>query len=155
MIDIEIEDLSWVEVDEDLENLARISASATLSQFAASGDVAILLTNDVKLAELNATFRSQAKPTNVLAFPAGGGMEDHLGDIALAFSVCASEAKTQGKSLSDHLQHLVTHGVLHLLGFDHETDAQASEMEGLERVILAGLGISDPYAAERGDDGQF
>ncbi len=155
MIEIEIEDPSWVDADENLEALARISAAAALSKFAASGDVAILLTDDGKLAELNAIFRKQAKPTNVLAFPAGEGADNHLGDIALAFGVCADEAKTQGKSMAAHLQHLVTHGVLHLLGYDHETDAQASEMEGLERVILAGLGVSDPYAAERGEDGQF
>jgi probable rRNA maturation factor len=86
----------------------------------------------------------------VLSFPAPENPERHLGDIALAYGVCASEADEQGKTLADHLQHLVAHGVLHLTGFDHETDAEAEAMEARERVILASLGVSDPYAAERG-----
>ena len=74
----------------------------------------------------------------------------HLGDVALAYGVCAAEARAQGKTLGDHLQHLVVHGVLHLLGFDHESDETAAEeMEALERTVLARLGVADPYAAER------
>ena len=113
------------------------------------------MTSDAAIHALNLRFRNQDKPTNVLAFPAVDNPEDHLGDVALAYGVCAAEARAQGKALADHLQHLVTHGVLHLLGYDHETDAEAAEMEGLERQILASLGIADPYGAERGDDGQF
>jgi probable rRNA maturation factor len=107
--------------------------------------VTVLLTDDATIRELNGRFRDQDKATNVLSFPAPPNPEDHLGDVALAFGVCAREAQEQGKPLAHHLQHLVAHGVLHLLGYDHETDAQAEEMEGLERVLLAGLGIADPY----------
>jgi probable rRNA maturation factor len=88
----------------------------------------------------------------VLSFPAPPNPEGHLGDIALAFGVCAREAAEQGKPLDHHLQHLVVHGALHLVGYDHMTDAEAGEMEALEREVLAGLGVPDPYAAEQGDD---
>jgi probable rRNA maturation factor len=71
--------------------------------------------------------------------------------VALAYQTCAREAAEQGKSLAAHLQHLVAHGVLHLLGYDHMSDAEASEMEGLERAVLAGLGVPDPYLAGEGD----
>ena len=84
--------------------------------------------------------------TNVLSFPAAANPEGHLGDISLAYGVCAREAAEQGKSLSNHLQHLVAHGVLHLLGYDHIEDGDAEVMETLERQILAGLGVPDPYA---------
>jgi len=109
--------------------------------------VSLLLTNDLAVRALNAQFRRQDKPTNVLSFPAPTNPERFLGDVALAFETCAREADEQGKPLAHHLQRLTAHGVLHLLGYDHVTDAEASEMEGLERVILAGLGIADPYAA--------
>ena len=117
------------------------------------GGLAILLTDDETVRELNARFREQDKPTNVLSFPSRLNPEAHLGDVALAFGVCLAEAAAQGKPLANHLQHLVAHGVLHLVGYDHETDAEAAEMEDLERVVLAELGVADPYGAERGDDG--
>jgi probable rRNA maturation factor len=106
-----------------------------------------LLTDDKAIRDLNRRFRRQDKPTNVLSFPAPQNPERFLGDVALAYGVCAREAAEQGKPLQNHLQHLVAHGVFHLLGYDHETDAQAEEMEGLERGVMAGLGIPDPYAA--------
>jgi probable rRNA maturation factor len=71
--------------------------------------------------------------------------------VAVAYGVCVREAAEQGKPLAHHLQHLVAHGVLHLLGYDHESDEEAEAMEGLERVVLAGLGVPDPYAAGEGD----
>jgi len=108
--------------------------------------VTILLTDDDSVADLNQRFRGKAGPTNVLSFPAPTNPEDHLGDIALAYGVCAREAVEQGKPLALHLQHLVAHGVLHLLGYDHLTEAEAEEMETLERRLLAGLGVPDPYA---------
>ena len=83
----------------------------------------------------------------MLSFPAIGDGADSLGDIALAFGVCGREAAEQGKSLADHLRHLTAHGVLHLLGYDHESDAEAETMEARERAILASLGVADPYGA--------
>ena len=146
MIDVMIEDPAWETAEPRAAALAEIAAAATLEhERAAPGDLAILLAGDARLAALNAAFRGKDAPTNVLSFPAAesaGG----LGDIALAFGVCAREAAEQGKSLGHHLQHLTAHGVLHLLGYDHESDGEADEMEAKERAILAGLGVADPYA---------
>jgi probable rRNA maturation factor len=102
--------------------------------------------------DLNARFLGKHASTNVLSFPAAAHAGGHLGDIALASGVCAREAAEQGKTLADHLRHLVIHGVLHLLGYDHADDAEAKRMETLERDLLAGLGVADPYAF--GDDVQ-
>ena len=143
MIDIEIEDEAWTTALPDAEALILPAAAAALE---ARGGVTLLLTDDDTVAELNERFRGKTGPTNVLSFPAPDNPEDHLGDIALAFGVCAREATEQGKPLAHHLQHLVAHGVLHLLGYDHLTEAEAEEMEALERRILAGLGVPDPYA---------
>ena len=143
MIDIEIEDPAWSAALPDPEAVALPAAEAALE---ARGGVTILLTDDDSVAELNERFRGKAGPTNVLSFPAPDNPEDHLGDIALAYGVCAREAAKQGKPLAHHLQHLVAHGVLHLLGYDHLTEAEAEEMEARERRILAGLGVPDPYA---------
>lgn len=151
---MEIAEPAWRADLPGVESLVRAAAEATLAGYeAGAGDVAILLTHDAAAAELNGRFRHKPAPTNVLSFPAAPGVEGHLGDIALAHGVCAREAAAQGKPLAHHLQHLVAHGVLHLLGYDHADDAEAEEMEGLERVILAGLGVADPYAAERGENG--
>ncbi len=147
VIEVEIEDPAWSAALPDAERLAVAAAAAALDR---EGAVVVLLTDDGTLCDLNSRFRGKDKPTNVLSFPAPENPERHLGDIALAYGVCASEADEQGKTLADHLQHLVAHGVLHLTGFDHETDAEAEAMEARERVILASLGVSDPYAAERG-----
>lgn len=154
MIDIEIEDEAWLAALPDAEALVRAAAEATLDYVEFDGGVVVLLTDDEQVHDLNRRFRSQDKATNVLSFPSRLNPEAHLGDVALAFGVCTREAGAQDKPLAHHLQHLVAHGVLHLVGYDHETDAEAQEMEGLERVVLAGLGVPDPYAAERGDDGQ-
>lgn len=114
-------------------------------------EVALLACDDTRIAALNARFRGKEAPTNVLSWPSGPWTpndlpeDGELGDIALAFDTCAREAAEQGKPLTDHVTHLVVHGALHLLGFDHETDADAAEMEGLEVAILARLGLPDPY----------
>ena len=148
MIDIDLEDAAWTGALADAEALVRRAAEATLASEGAVGEgLSLLLTDDETIAELNRRFRQQDRPTNVLSFPAPQNPERFLGDVALAYGVCAREAQEQGKPLAHHLQHLVAHGVLHLLGYDHETDAQADEMEGLERAVLAGLGVPDPYLA--------
>ncbi len=151
MIDVEIEDGAWAAALPDAEMLARGAALAALdSEGAAHEGVAILLTDDAAVRELNARFRQKDAPTNVLSFPAPHNPERHLGDIALAFGVCQREAEEQGKPLAHHLMHLTVHGVLHLLGYDHIGDDEAEAMEGQERAVLAGLGVPDPYAAGQG-----
>jgi probable rRNA maturation factor len=141
VIEVEVEDLAWSRALPDAEALARRAADAVGTRH-----VAILLADDEAVRDLNARFRGKDAPTNVLSFPAAPGPEEHLGDIALAFGVCAREAAEQGKPLGHHLQHLVIHGVLHLMGYDHEIDADAERMEAKERELLAALGVPDPYA---------
>lgn len=110
-------------------------------------EISVLLCDDAEIRTLNRQWRGFDKPTNVLSFPAPGEHEDMpLGDIAVAFETCEREARADGKTLDDHVTHLVVHGVLHLLGYDHETETEAEEMEDTERRILGTLGIADPYA---------
>ena len=152
MIEIEIEAPAWTEALPEAAALAHAAALAALAQDGAEDEgVVLLLTDDGAVQELNARFRDKDKPTNVLSFPAPHNPERHLGDVALAYGVCVREAAEQGKPLAHHLQHLVAHGVLHLLGYDHMSDDEAEAMEGLERVVLAGLGIPDPYQADGRD----
>lgn len=143
-IEVEVEDPAWNAVPE-VEALVRRAALAARPD----GGVVVLLADDDAVAELNQQFRHKAGPTNVLSFPAPENPENLLGDIALAYGVCAREAVEQGKTLADHLSHLTVHGVLHLAGYDHQTDDEAQVMEDLERRVLASLDISDPYAADR------
>lgn len=153
MIDIEVEAAAWTQALADVEILARMAADAALAKAAPRGGGAtILLTDDSSVRDLNARFRQKDAATNVLSFPAPANPEDHLGDIALAFETCLREAREQGKPLAHHLQHLVVHGVLHLLGYDHIGDDEAEAMERLEATVLAGLGVPDPYAVRDGDD---
>lgn len=150
MIEIVVGERAWTAAEPRAAALTRLAASATLaSEDRKRARLAILLADDARLAALNAQFRHRQGPTNVLSF--GGGLPGaiHLGDVALAFGVCVREAAEQGKPLAHHLQHLVTHGVLHLLGYDHDSEAEAEIMEAKERAILASLGVPDPYA-ERG-----
>lgn len=114
-------------------------------------EVSVRIVDEDESCSLNRTYREKDKPTNVLSFPSGvadylpGDEPRPLGDIVICAPVVEQEAAAQGKSLDDHWAHLVVHGTLHLLGFDHETEAEAMEMEGLEREILASRGIPDPY----------
>ena len=146
MIEIEVEVEAWTGALPDAEAVVERAAQAALG--AVQGDIVVLLTDDDAVRELNGRFRDKDRPTNVLSFPAAESAFPHLGDVVLGFAYCAAEAEAQGKTLSDHLSHLVVHGVLHLLGRDHEDDAEAEEMEAEEREILASLGVADPYAAE-------
>jgi probable rRNA maturation factor len=157
MIEVEIEDEAWRDALQDAETVVERAAQAaldTLPQAERSGAVAILLTDDGAVADLNTRFRGKPTSTNVLSFPAAESAYPHLGDVALAYGVCAGEAEAQGKSLADHLTHLVVHGVLHLLGYDHEAEADAEVMEQMECEILRKFGVADPYA-QRDADGQL
>ena len=146
MIEVEIEDAAWTSALPDAAAVAERAATAALGTV--EGDVVVLLTDDATVQDLNARFRDRDRPTNVLSFPAADSAAPHLGDLVLAFGVCAAEAAAQGKSLADHLSHLTVHGVLHLLGRDHEDEAEADEMEAEERSILASLGVADPYRTD-------
>ncbi len=116
----------------------------------AGSEVSLRLTDDAEVRELNARWRWIDKPTNVLSFSAGTAARANpskmLGDIVLAYETLEREAEESGASLADHYRHLVTHGFLHLIGYDHQTDGEAERMEELERRILARLGVADPYA---------
>ena len=135
----------------DVEQIIRRAHHAAAAKVAAIAgrDVAILLTSDDAIASLNAQYRGQNKPTNVLSFPAPAvafaGEEQPLGDIAIAYETVMREAALEAKPPIFHLAHLTVHGLLHLAGFDHETDAEAEHMEAAEREILTSLGIPDPY----------
>lgn len=143
MIEVEVEDAAWSAALPDAVAVVERAAAAALGSVA--GDVVVLLTDDAAVQDLNARFRERDRPTNVLSFPAAESAAPHLGDLVLAFGVCAAEAGTQGKTLADHLTHLTVHGVLHLLGRDHIDEAEAEAMEAEERTLLASLGVADPY----------
>ena len=149
MIEVEVEDAVWTADLPEVAAVVERAAAAALGKV--EGDVVVVLTDNEAVREMNARFRDRDRPTNVLSFPAAESAAPHLGDLILAHGVCVEEARAQGKSLADHLSHLTVHGVLHLLGRDHEDDAEADGMEAEERDILAGLGVADPYS----DDERF
>ena len=120
-------------------------------------EIALRLAGDAEVAELNARFRGKTGPTNILSFPAdpvdhaaapGAEQPVHLGDLALARETVFRECEEQGKSASDHVCHLMVHGVLHLLGYDHGDARSARNMEALEKRILARIGVADPYGQD-------
>ena len=136
--------------------LRRAIAMAAAMVSTTDGELAIVLTDDSAIRALNRHWRGKDEPTNVLSFPtsipltppqAGEGKKAPclFGDIVIAYETTAREAQAEHKPLRDHLAHLAVHGFLHLLGYDHDTDAGAATMEQLERVILARLGVPDPY----------
>jgi probable rRNA maturation factor len=130
------------------------AAAETAEADTGEAELAVMLTDDAGIRTLNSNWRGIDKPTNVLSFPAlqptgTGGPDDAprmLGDIAIAYQTTRREADDEGKPFDHHLSHLAVHGFLHLIGYDHENDADAEAMEALERDILAQLGIPDPYA---------
>jgi probable rRNA maturation factor len=148
VIAIEVEDAGWLARLPDANVLAETAALAAVGLAGGDrgGEIVVLLTNDAEVQALNARFRGRDGATNVLSFPAPATAHGALGDIALALGVCAREALEQRKGLAHHFQHLVAHGVLHLLGYDHEDDDEAETMEALERAVMARLGAPDPYA---------
>ncbi len=151
-IDLMLEAGSWP----DEGQLALLVDRAAAAAFAETGtmghsELSVVFSDDAHIQTLNAGWRGKDKPTNVLSFPAfppakGGPLPPMLGDIVLAAETVAREAALEDKPLENHITHLVVHGLLHLLGYDHETDAEAEEMEAIERAALARLAIPDPYA---------
>ena len=162
-LDLVIEDGGWDAPA--LEALAREACAAVAARLDLPEDceVVLLACDDARIAALNAEFRGKPKATNVLSWPSqdlapeepGGipfppegdfpGAPPALGDIALAWETCRAEAEAAGLPLASHLRHLIVHGMLHLLGYDHETDADAERMECLEIEILDAMGVANPY----------
>ena len=138
----------------DWPALARsaVHAGVAASRFPGLSDseISVLFTSDDEVRTLNNAWRGKDKATNVLSFPMAGPAEiadaPMLGDIVLAHGICAGEAEEKGLPIEAHAAHLVVHGTLHLLGYDHEPgDAEADEMEEVERQALASIGVADPY----------
>lgn len=153
IIDCAVETEWWTN-QVQLESIARSAINATMGHLdqsiTADSEVSLLFTDDARVQQLNKQWRHIDRPTNVLSFAAQEAdalPTPVLGDIVLARETIEREASEQGKFREDHLTHLIIHGFLHLLGFDHETDADAHEMETLETIVLEGLEIADPYAA--------
>lgn len=162
MIDVDIicEDERWDRAG--LERLAVDAVTATLTHLGVDGEreIVIMGCDDARIAELNADFRGKPRPTNVLSWPSeergaeqagavpelpGEDDDPELGDIAIAWETTLREADDGGIPLDDHVRHLIVHATLHLLGYDHERDADGDLMEATEVAILAGLGVPDPY----------
>lgn len=151
-IDIAMEAGDWPAEDELLGHATRAAGAvfAELGVADAASELSLLFTDDASIRILNRDWRSKDKATNVLSFPAfevapGDPLPAMLGDVILAFETVSAEAALEAKPFAHHLTHLLVHGLLHLLGYDHENDADADEMEGLERKVLARLAIPDPY----------
>lgn len=150
-IEMSVETDDWAAIP-DLSDLTErvVAACRRVCEVALQdgAEVSLLFTDDAAVRALNARWRQIDKPTNVLSFPGVGEAETAmvLGDIALAFETTRREADAEGKTLADHTAHLIAHGFLHLVGFDHETDEEAEDMEAMERDILKSLGVPDPYA---------
>jgi len=144
-VSVLVEDPVWRRTMPKLVSTVRKAGSLTLQKGsnARVGNLTILLTNDERVRALNTQFRGKDKPTDVLSFPSGAG--DYLGDVAIAYGVASREAESDGKTLAEHVAHLAVHGVLHLLGYDHERASEAEIMESIETQILAELGIPNPY----------
>lgn len=145
---------TWLEAgitDALIERAARASLAAIPSLPSGNYEIAVVLTNNTDMRTLNRTWRGKDAPTNVLSFPTGETLNGtpFLGDVVLAYETTLEEARKDNLTLSDHVSHLVVHGVLHLLGFDHAADGEAERMEAIERKALATLGIADPYSEER------
>jgi len=170
-----MDDLHIVEEDRrwsalDLAALGQRAVTATLRHLdvdPSAAEVSILACNDDRISALNADYRGKPAPTNVLSWPSQerGAPDDggiplppkpdfddvlELGDIAISYDTCSTEAQAMGKSMADHVTHLLVHGVLHLLGYDHERDADAALMEQIEVEVLGKLGLDDPYKENAG-----
>lgn len=148
-VDIRINHDDWTAEEERLSTLVShvLGLAAT---HARGGQIDLLLTGDEEIQALNAQWRDRDKPTDVLSFPSDDEAfkTGFLGDIVISYGVMSRDADQMGKTFDAHFSHLLVHGFLHLLGYDHETDDDAAEMEALEIKILAELGVPDPYSAK-------
>ncbi len=163
-LDILVDEGNWAAALPAVDGHCRRAGKAAFDRVwcsARSAEATLVLADDARVAELNRVFRGIDAPTNVLSFPqvngsgGCGAFEDQvddngppvaLGDIIVAYETTETEARRDGKALADHLSHLVVHGILHLLGYDHQTDCEIVRMESLETSVLAELGVADPYA---------
>ena len=151
-LSIDVGDERWRSIAQHEEKL-REAAKAVATRIPFAGEINLILVDDAAMQALNKTWRGKDRPTNVLSFPAPLGLTmppgeiAPLGDIAMSYDTLSLEASRDHKSISDHMVHLFIHGLFHLLGHDHETEAEALEMEALEIEILSGLGIANPYLA--------
>lgn len=158
VVDLVIEDDRWAALN--MEALAERAARAALEIAGVSPEyeICVMACDDARIAELNSEFREKPTATNVLSWPAfelspevEGGRptapppSDSLGDIAIAYETCEREAAEKGITMQAHVTHLIVHGCLHLLGYDHETDKDATLMEELEVKALASMGVGNPY----------
>jgi probable rRNA maturation factor len=135
----------WSDLLEHLEETANTALQVAAKHEGVSGVVSLLFTDDAAIQLLNARWRDQDKPTNVLSFPADARAKPLLGDLALALETIEREAAEQGKKVHDHTVHLLVHGFLHLIGYDHIQNEDAEVMEARECEILRELSIADPY----------
>lgn len=154
IIDLAVTCTRWRRAVPGVEGVARAAARAALTRGGGkigAAELSLVLADDATVASLNQRWRGRAGPTNVLAFANGAQPAAMapllLGDVVLAFETVTREAKEQDKTVADHLRHLVIHGVLHLLGYDHDAAGPARRMEALETRILATLGVADPYCS--------
>ena len=167
LVDLTVEDINWEQALPDLEAVCGVGAALAVHAvdlISVENTISILACSDARIQELNTDFRDKAAPTNVLSWPAyeltpsaPGKMPpappespfdgpNLLGDVAIALQTCVHEAEIAGIPLKNHVTHLILHGCLHLLGFDHQTEEDAATMEGIETRALARVQISDPYA---------
>ncbi len=156
-IDLTIDAPGWSDSLSDAEGVVLRAAEAAYRDAGDGGaaELSLVLADDQRVQDLNRAWRGKDTPTNVLSFPAGDdgapGRARHLGDVVLALETVLGEAERFGRPVGHHVAHLTVHGVLHLLGFDHQAPEEASTMERLEAKILDGLGVDDPYEGEDGN----
>jgi probable rRNA maturation factor len=151
-IEVSVECPEWEKqpnLDVFLAESLQAVLDATGEDVREGAEVSFLFCDDARIRELNRQFRGKDKPTNVLSFPGPVDDAQFLGDIALAFETISREAQEQGKSLEHHCRHMIVHGFLHLLGYDHEESIEAEEMEATEIRILQALGVEDPYCDDK------
>ncbi|MEM9495430.1 MAG: rRNA maturation RNase YbeY [Pseudomonadota bacterium] len=149
-VDVIVEDMEWNRIAPDAPALASACVCAIEENgIALEGEAALLLTTNAAMQDLNRRFRGKDAPTNVLSFP---GADGFLGDIAIGREICEAEALSDNIAPTDYLMHLIVHGLLHLAGYDHETDPDADTMEQREAEILTRLGAKSPYRLRKLDN---